>query len=145
MKTTLNKYLALTALALAMPFAAFAQTATVSLSTATAAGSNIRTVGQSAQASTYVQNDGKTVLVVDNKQGTGVTATLVNQGPTTVNVSGYGPLTLSDTTISIPSSSIVVIGPFNINRWYAASGLVRVNFSSITSVSLSAFTLPSVQ
>jgi len=133
--TCMNKLTKLLAVAaLAASAGAHAQTANVSTTELTVTGFNFTTGAQAASETNYFRNDGKTAAVIHNRQGAPVTATIVNQVGT-VNVPGFGPLSLSDQTVTIPSASVVLIGPFALNR-FNSGGLTRINLTSSTLVSI---------
>jgi hypothetical protein len=131
MKNHLMKLLAIAALASA---SANAQTATVSTTDLAVTGFNFTTGAQAASETNYFRNDGKTAMVIHNRQGSPVTATIVNRVGT-VDVPGFGPLSLSDQAVTVPSASVVLIGPFAINR-FNSGGLTRVNLTSSTLISI---------
>lgn len=112
-----------------------AQTATVSTSETGIEGVNLSTSMQNASASTYCRNDGNTLIAFTNNSGEAVTGTLVTQR-TEVEKDGYGVIDLSDETISIPSESTVVAGPFPTGRWNTTSqGTIRVNLTGHAGIS----------
>ncbi|TBG37159.1 hypothetical protein ELG78_09270 [Rhizobium leguminosarum] len=138
------KYLALSALlgaALGTAQAALAQSVpTVSTTDITTAGLTNATGMQNAATSTYFANNGETLFVVDGGP-TAVTATFKTQA-TTISQNGYGTTTLSDVAVTIPSSSVVVMGPFPTGRWNNQYGLVGVSFTAVTGVSATAINVP---
>jgi hypothetical protein len=126
--------LILTGTLVAAPLAAFAQTATVSRTDLTSSGQNITTGLQNQSGNIYFQNDGYTFVVIRNGNGTAVTATALTQ-KTSVQKPGFGTITLSDQSISIPSASTVLVGPFPTGRWNLSSGLGRISMSTVTGIS----------
>jgi hypothetical protein len=118
-----------------------AQVATISTTDLTVAGQNVSVGLQNATSPTYFTNDGNTVLVI--KGGiVATTATIVTQAQQ-MTQQGLGTVTLGNQTVSIPSSSITIAGPFPVGRWnILASSTILVNFSSITTVSATALHLP---
>ncbi|MGO7756816.1 hypothetical protein ACC761_06525 [Rhizobium ruizarguesonis] len=118
-----------------------AQTApNISTTDITTAGINTASGLQAASPTTYFSNTGDALLVVKGG-GTTVSATLKTQA-TSLYQDGYGSTPLSDVTVSIPSASIVVMGPFPQGRWNNQYGLVTVSFTSVVGVSASAINVP---
>lgn len=129
-----------TVASLALALSVNAQTATVSVTDATINGANMRTIGQAASTTNYIPNDGKTLLVVDNRQTSNVTLTLVTQK--TSGLTDLGEITLSDVAITIPSTSVSVFGPFDTDRFNLSGGLLRANLTSSSNISLTAVKTP---
>lgn len=81
-------------------------------------------------------NDGNTILVVSNEDGS--TASTVTVG---VNTDRYGRTkTLS---LSCPAGRVLVAGPFAPEVFNTSAGKVNVDFSSGTNVKFAAMRLPS--
>lgn len=132
---------ALTALSALVSGQADAQTTpNISTTDITTAGLNATTGLQNASGVTYFANNGETLLLVKGG-GTTVTAT-INSVATSVNTQGFGPIVLTSPTVSIPSGSIIVLGPFPPGRYNSQYGLVGVSFTSVTGVSASAINVP---
>jgi hypothetical protein len=123
----------LLALALIAPLAN-AQTLTVREVSST--GLNIRTVGATPSSTLQFPNDGRTILTLHNNGTSNVTATVLSP-ISAVNVPGYGLVTVTGTEVTIPSSSVVVIGPFPQSRWSGSNG-VQVALTSTTLISATA-------
>ncbi|MET4294714.1 hypothetical protein ABIB06_006547 [Bradyrhizobium sp. LB8.2] len=117
-----------------------AQAATVSTTDLSVTGLAL-TGMQNAASTNYFTNDGYSALLIKGG-GSAVTATIVTQA-TQMTQSGYGTVTLSDQTVSIPSATYVITGPFPVGRWNnTTSSTVRVNMSGTAGVSLTAVRLP---
>lgn len=123
-----------------------AQAISVSRSDIDVTGINVTANTPSAPSSTiYFANDGYTLLAVRNTSNTNVSAT-VNTVATAVMVDGFGPISLSNTTVTIPSNSTVLIGPFAKGRWNnSIYDTVGVTFSSSTFISTTAIRIPPQQ
>ncbi|MBY5594104.1 hypothetical protein [Rhizobium leguminosarum] len=126
--------------ALLAPVANAQTVPTISTTDITTAGLATNAGMQNAATSTYFSNTGETLLVVKGG-GTTVTATLKTQA-TSISQNGYGSATLSDVAVSIPSASVVVMGPFPPARWNNQYGLVGVSMSAVTGVSATAINVP---
>jgi hypothetical protein len=80
-------------------------------------------------------NDGKTFLQVKNTSGSPITVTL--QTPATVD-----GVALADPTVSVPATTgDKMIGPFPTRAFNQSGGVVYVDFSAVTNVTVSAFHL----
>ncbi|MVO95081.1 hypothetical protein [Rhizobium leguminosarum] len=140
-KPILIAAVAVLGVALGLGQAAFAQSVpNISTTDITTAGFNTASALQAASPTTYFSNTGDALLVVKGG-GTTVSATLKTQA-TSLYQDGYGSTPLSDVTVSIPSASIVVMGPFPQGRWNNQYGLVTVSFTSVVGVSASAINVP---
>lgn len=137
---SLSLLLATTAFAVIASAALAQSVPTVSTTDITTAGLTNATGMQNAATSTYFANNGETLFVVDGGPTT-VTATFKTQA-TTISQNGYGTTTLSDVAVTIPSSSVVVMGPFPAGRWNNQYGLVGVSFTAVTGVSATAINVP---
>jgi hypothetical protein len=136
------KKLLLTAAFLGVSSPVLAQSVpTISTTDISVSGLNSSSGLQNASTSTYFSNTGETLLVVRGG-GTTVTAT-INSAATSVNTQAYGPIALTSPTVSIPSGSVVVFGPFQPGRYnIAGTNLVGVSFTSVTGVSVTAINVP---
>lgn len=115
-------------------------TPTISTTDATVAGLNTASALQNAATSTYFSNTGETLLVVKGG-GTAVTGT-INTVATAINTQSYGPVALTSPSFSVPSGSVVIVGPFQTGRYNNQYGLVGVSFTGVTGVSVSAVNVP---
>lgn len=136
---SIKSLLATTALAL-MAAVGQAQTANVTNTTVTVSGTNVTGLLASAPGVMYVPNDGRSMLIIRGG-GTPVTGTLITQ-KTGLFKEGYGNITIGNETISIPSASTVIVGPFPPGRFNTTTGVVAVSMSSVTGVSATAIKLP---
>lgn len=118
-----------------------AQSANVSRTDASLIGLNLNTLPANSVTSTYVANDGRTLLVVKNSSGSPVTATLVTF-QTQMSKDGFGSVALANQSVGIPSASTVLIGPFPPGRWSNAAGVVAVSLSTTAGVSTTSIRLP---
>ncbi|MBR2691778.1 MAG: hypothetical protein IKE42_28315 [Aquamicrobium sp.] len=114
-----------------------AQVATVSRTDLPTSSLNVSTGLQNAAGVNYFDNDGLTFAVLKSG-GTTLTATFTTQ-QTSVKQDGYGTVPLSDLTVTIPSASTAVIGPFPPQRWNTPEQTVRVSLSTAVNVSITSF------
>ncbi|MEZ5781156.1 MAG: hypothetical protein R3D70_05850 [Rhizobiaceae bacterium] len=119
---------------------ALAQTANLTATTVSINGSNVTGLLANASPTMYVPNDGRTMLVLRGG-GTAVTATVVTQ-KTGLFKEGYGNITIGNESVSVPSGSVVVVGPFPPGRFNTTGGNVAVSMSSVVGVSATAIRLP---
>lgn len=116
-----------------------AQTANISTTALETSGTAVSTALQSVSSPTYFLNDGQTVLMI--RAASGSTVRIKTQAQS-ISQAGYGSAPLSDQVITAVSGSTYVVGPFPVGRWNdPTTGLVRVEFSSITGISATAKTL----
>ena len=128
-------------LGIALASSAQAQSApNISTTDITTSGLSASTGLQNAVSNTYFVNDGRTLLIVKGG-GSAVTGTAVTQAGT-ISQAGYGTVSLTNQTFSVPSGAVVVVGPFPQGRWNNAYGNVAVSFTSVTGVSATAIRLP---
>lgn len=113
---------------------------TVSVTDITTSGLSTGSGMQNGATSNWFANNGETLLLVKGG-ATAVTATIKTQA-TSMSQQGYGSTPLSDQAVSIPSSSLVVVGPFPAGRWNNSYGLCGVSLSAVTGVSISAINVP---
>lgn len=78
-------------------------------------------------------NTGRELLYVSNGGGSSITVTVTAQ-QTNVQKQGFGSLTVSDTTVTIPAGEDRFIGPFPVQRFSDSAGRVQVSYSDVTSV-----------
>src|SRR3954468_13012035 len=73
-------------------------------------------------------NDGNTFLLFINGNASSRTLTLTVQNAT-VNQPGYNPITVANTTVTLPGSGanggVAVVGPFGHSQFGDASGMVN--------------------
>lgn len=131
--------LACTAL-VALSGIAQAQVANISTTDAVVTGVNTGAGMQNAATSMWFANDGETLLVLKGA-ATAVTATIKTQA-TQMSQAGYGTVSLTDQTVSVPSSSVVIAGPFPTGRWNTGFGTVAVSMSAISGVSATSVRVP---
>ncbi|WP_322884174.1 hypothetical protein U8C35_06485 [Sinorhizobium medicae] len=117
-----------------------AQVANVTPTTVAISGTNVTGLLANASGVMYVPNDGRSLLVLRGG-GTAVTATVVTQ-KTGLFKEGYGNIPLSNETVSVPSASTVLVGPFPAGRFNTNTGVVAISMSSVTGVSATAVKLP---
>lgn len=137
----LSKLLLVTTLLAGITGAVQAQSVNISRSDLPISGTNIATGLQNAPGVAYVANDGRTLLVIKNNAGTAVTGTLVTQ-KTGLFKDGYGNIALSNETITIPSASTVLVGPFPPARWNTNLAAVQVSLTQSTGISMTSLRLP---
>lgn len=128
--------LATTALALIVGVAS-AQTKNVSRTDLVNTGANLSTNMQNASGVTYFENDGKTVIAFKNNTGAAVTGTVITQR-SSVTKEGYSSVSLSNATISIPSASTVLAGPYPAAQWNTSQGTVGISLTSAVGISATA-------
>lgn len=134
----LNRIILATTVLAGLAFSAEAQVANISTTAASSWPSfNLTTGMQNASPTTYFSNDGDTMLVLRGG-GTATTATIITQA-TSLYQAGYGSAPLVSQTVSIPSATYVLVGPFPPGRWNTAYGTVGVSMSSVTGVSATAY------
>lgn len=85
-------------------------------------------------------SDQRTFLWVDNADASAKQVTIAAQD-TSVNVPGYGTLTVSDIVVSVPAGEARLIGPIP-QAYNNASGMVSVAYDDDTSVTVGAIYLP---
>jgi hypothetical protein len=88
-------------------------------------------------------DDQRTFFVVTNGGGAPINVT-IDAIPTSVNVTGWGSVPVSDTVVAVANSTTRVIGPFPPQRFNNAAGRVAVTYSGVSSVTVAAFRLPVV-
>lgn len=96
----------------------------------TAAGLTPSYVAASAGGDTFA-NNGRVMLHVKNGSASSITVTIVSAR--TCNF-GYQ----HDIQVTVPASSEKMIGPFPPERFNNDSGMVQVNYSAVTSVTVAA-------
>jgi hypothetical protein len=120
-----------------VPGLAMAQTQNISRTDVALSGLNLTTTYQNAPGVIYFPNDGKTLLSLQNTSGGAVTATVVTKA-TSMSRDGFGSVTLSNQTVSVPNNARMLVGPFPVIRWNQSGSLVQVSMSSVTGVSATA-------
>lgn len=85
-------------------------------------------------------NDERTFLQVTNGSGGSINVTATAQG-TSVQKSGYGTVTVSDTVVAVADGDTALIGPFPSARFNNTSGQVAITYSDNTSVTVAAVRL----
>ena len=102
---------------------------------------------QSAALTMSFANDGKTFLVITNGDTGTPTCTITVQN-TAPQVQGFNPITLSNKVVTLPATGTnggrMIIGPFGQSQYSDSSGLVQITFSTITSMTVAAISLPRV-
>jgi hypothetical protein len=92
-------------------------------------------------------NDGKTVVLFANGSASSVTLTITKQNKNP-SVGGFNPITLTDTSVTIPGSGtnggLCVVGPFAQAEYNDSSGLVQLSYSAVTTLNVSAVSIPRV-
>jgi hypothetical protein len=92
-------------------------------------------------------NDGKTILKFVNANASTRTLTITKQNKNP-QAQGFNPITLTDTTVTIPGSGtnggICTVGPFAQAEYNDSSGLVQLAYSAVTSLTVAALTVPRV-
>ncbi len=85
-------------------------------------------------------SDERTFLYVKNGSGgsINVTATAVK---TSAKVAGFGQLPRADRIVAVPAGEDRIIGPFP-EAFNSTAGLVAINYSGVTSVTVAALRLP---
>lgn len=134
------KKLLLATTALAFATTAHAGTANISSTELSVSGFNTAASMQNASPTMYLSNDGRSILALKGG-ASAVTATIVT-GATSISKPGFGTVTLSDQTVSVPASAVVLIGPFPRGRWNNSDGLVRVSMTSVVGVSATTLKVP---
>lgn len=105
----------------------------------------VQTISRSGIAPSYASgdaanghqfsNNGKTFLHVKNGGGSSITVTIQTPG----SVDG---LAVADRTVTVANGAEKMIGPFPTTTYNQSGGLVYVDLSADTSVTLAAFYLP---
>lgn len=80
---------------------------------------------------------GRTFMEVSNGAGAPINVTVPAQ-QTTTNIPGVGTLTVADIVVSVTNGTRKLIGPFT-TAYRNSSGLVTVNYSSVTTITAGAF------
>ena len=124
-----------------LPGLAMAQSANISQTTVGLDGFNLATSAQDAVSPTYFSNDGQTLLYLDNESGGSLSAEVITQ-KTSVQKNGYGTITLSNQTVTVPNGNQMLVGPFPTSRWNTTNGTVRVSLSTVSGVSATAVKMP---
>ena len=131
-------------LALMLPFTseAFAVTS-ITVQSTTDKGLNYTAANAATTMSFF--NDGNTTLVFVNGSVTARTLTVTVQTPS-ITLQGYNPITLSNTTVTIPGSGtnggLAIVGPFAKGMYNDSSGLVQIAIDAVTSLTVSAISSP---
>lgn len=90
-------------------------------------------------------NDGRTVLLFVNGNASSRTLTITKQNKNP-DAQGFNPITLSDTTVTIPGSGtnggLCVVGPFAQREYNDSTGLVQLAYSGVTSLTVAAIQVP---
>ncbi|MDN3273393.1 hypothetical protein QWJ07_04000 [Frankia sp. RB7] len=123
-----------------LPSLALAQVANISRTDGSISGLNLSTGMQNAVSQSYVQNDGKTFIVVKGGANA-VTASAITQ-QTSGWFNGFGLISMGNQDVAIPSASLVIMGPYPMSRWNNVNGSVQISFTSVTGVSVTAIRDP---
>lgn len=79
-------------------------------------------------------NNGRTFLYIRNASGSPITITVLSQ----VDCSqGHD----HDIIITVPAGSEEMCGPFNVSRFKSVAGVVNVNYSDVTTLTIAALAL----
>ena len=98
------------------------------------------TFASAAGGGDHFTNDGKTFLWVKNG-ATDCNVTVTTQ-KSTVDVSGFGTLSLSNAAITVTATEERLIGPWPTNRWNDSSSFVQVTYDDVSNVTVAAIKLP---
>jgi hypothetical protein len=118
-------------------------TTTISVQTTADTGLNYTT----ASAATTMQftNDGRTTLFFVNSNASARTLTITKQ-QTAPQVQGFNPITLSNTTVTIPGSGtnggICCVGPFAQLEYNDSTGNVQIAIDAVTGLTVAAISKP---
>ena len=88
------------------------------------------------------QNDGRTVLAIQNGSASPITATEVSQS--TVPDGGAAALTVQDRTVTIAAGATRLLGPFPTAIYNDANQDATITLDAITTVTVQAFRLTPV-
>lgn len=80
-------------------------------------------------ASQTFRNDGRTIFYVNNQTASAVTLTFVTQA-SSVDIGGFGSVSLSNKEAGVPANTQKLFGPFPIVRWNNSSNQVAVNYTA---------------
>lgn len=127
----------------AIPLGAFAQAANISRTDMDAStGALISSGLQNAVGVTYFDNEAPdTFLLVKNGSGSTLTATEITQ-KSSLSVDRFGSVSVSNQAVTLANGETRLIGPFPSARWNTVKGTVKVSFSTVASVSVTAVRVP---
>lgn len=116
--------------------------ATLTVQSAVFTGLNY-TLG-AASAADVAANDGKMFLLFQNTNASARTLTL-DAVPTTVDKQGFGTITITDTTVTLPgsgtNSGFAIVGPFPPDRFNNSSGQISYTLDVATGMNVAAIKL----
>jgi hypothetical protein len=135
------KFLAVTLAVAAVAGDLYAQAANISRTDLVVSGTDITSGLNNAAGKSYIPNDGKTLVVIKNGNGSPVTAT-VKTKKSSLSKEGYGTVALSDETITVPSATTTIAGPFPVARWNTVSSTVEISMSTVAGVSMTSLRMP---
>lgn len=88
----------------------------------------------------FDNSSGSVFLFVKNG-ATACDVTITTQS-TSVEVTGYGTLTIGDVDVTVPATEDRMIGPFPKTRFNDGSNMVQVTYDDVSNVTVAAIKLP---
>lgn len=116
--------------------------AALTVQTLTEAGLETTFTAASGGGDTFVNpDDERTFVWLKNGSGGDITATF-NRQPTSLNVTGYGPIAISDRTVVVQAGEERLVGPFPAAMYNNASGAVEMSYSGVSSLTVAVVRMP---
>lgn len=117
--------------------------ATLTVQTVTSSGVTPTYVSAAVAGDQVANPDGDTFVHVKNTSTASKVVTVTAQQTSVSNVPGYGTLTKSSVTVTVPATTgDKLIGPFPLLAFNNASGRLAVTYSAVTSLTIAALRLP---
>lgn len=116
--------------------------AALTVQTAVEAGITPAAASAASSGGDTVKNvAGDVVLMVTNGGGSSIDVTITAQ-KTSKAVDGYGTMTKGDAVVSVAAGATKIIGPFATEAFNNSSQNLEIDYSSATSVTISAIKVP---